>query len=124
MKKPQKNHNAYIQGLKNIAKSSFEDDEELLMIWWSNKYKLPRNHPLLLQMHLEELFVEYYQDQHKNKNADSELTQEMIEEDEKWEGETSQEHEHKIKKKLSKLPQVDLSKYQEDEPFEEINDTF
>jgi len=40
----------------------FEDLEDMLKIWWSNKYNLPKNHPLLLDSTLEELLIDYFVD--------------------------------------------------------------
>lgn len=47
------------------AKQTTQSAQELcdaLKLWWSDKYKLPDNHPLLLQKTLEELMVDYYTD--------------------------------------------------------------
>ena len=40
----------------------YEDLEDMLKIWWSNKYNLPKNHPLLLDCTLEELLIDYFTD--------------------------------------------------------------
>lgn len=83
--------------LKRIARykvtinSANGEDEmaEFLMDWWSEKYNLPNNHPLLLQKTLEELVVEYYVDVFK-KNPDElskfekDLGVAKEDEDEKW----------------------------------------
>lgn len=55
--------------LKRIARSKvrceqvqFDELEDFLKDWWSQKYTLPNNHPLLLEKTLEELLIEYYVD--------------------------------------------------------------
>lgn len=40
----------------------YEEMEQFLMRWWSNKFNLPMNHPLLLDMTFEELLVDYHVD--------------------------------------------------------------
>lgn len=42
--------------------SSLQEFEDFLLQWWSDKYKLPTNHPLLLDRYIEELLIEYYTD--------------------------------------------------------------
>lgn len=44
---------------KNLTVADFE---VLAKRWWSEKYNLPINHPLLLELTLEELFLEYWID--------------------------------------------------------------
>lgn len=59
--------------LKSIARyrirrnsvSDLEEFKDFLKQWWSEKYKLPDNHPLLLDKTLEELIVEYYTDYYR-----------------------------------------------------------
>lgn len=52
--------------IKRSSVSSFEEFEEFLREWWSEKYHLPNNHPLLLEKNLEELIIEYFVDYFKN----------------------------------------------------------
>ena len=42
--------------------SSLQEFEDFLLQLWSDKYKLPTNHPLLLDRYIEELLIEYYTD--------------------------------------------------------------
>lgn len=58
-----------LNNLKKIARYkvrrqdvTHEEFEDYLKIWWSEKYNLPPNHPLLLQLTIEELIIEYYRD--------------------------------------------------------------
>lgn len=40
----------------------YDELEDFIKDWWSDKFNLPNNHPLLLQKTLEELMIEYYTD--------------------------------------------------------------
>ena len=52
-----------IDGLKKIALKRLEEESDyFLILWWSNKYKLPDNHPLLLSKTREELYIDYLVD--------------------------------------------------------------
>lgn len=48
--------------IKRDSVSNLEEFKDFLKQWWSEKYKLPDNHPLLLDKSFEELLVEYYVD--------------------------------------------------------------
>lgn len=119
-------NNYFIKGLENIAKSSFDDDEALLSKWWSRKYNLPTNHPLLLNRHLEDLFIEYMQDELISKKQEKEEKKEDI----GWENEIDKKHDFKMKKLISKKQgEIDISSFQEKakkiEQFEdEIDEEF
>jgi len=45
---------------------SYDEMCDFLMDWWSTKYNLPINHPLLLSRNFDELLLEYYVDLFKN----------------------------------------------------------
>lgn len=125
----QKQNNFYQKGLKSLAKKTLEDDERFLITWWSRKYNLPQNHPLLLSMTFEELAIEFFQDQYiKNKESGKEeVNDDALEADENWNGELSEETENEVQKLLKKTKKVDLSKYkkkEEEEEFEEIDEVF
>lgn len=58
-----------LNNLKNIAYlnvdgevETLDDLERFLKIWWSNKYNLPPNHNLLMDLTLEEILIQYYSD--------------------------------------------------------------
>jgi len=62
-----------LRRLKEIAKEQYQktvsNELELidfLGVWFSQKFKLPDNHPLFLDRTLEEWMVEYYKDQLAN----------------------------------------------------------
>lgn len=116
MEKKKKNNDSelYMDGIKAIAVNSLDTNETKLCRHWSKKYKLPMNDPRLLALTMEELLVEYMQDI-EEENAPNYDKEEILKEDEGWLGETSTDHEQAIQKKLSKLPQVDLSKYKDNE---------
>ncbi len=40
----------------------YEEMEQFLIRWWSNKFNLPTNHPLLLDRTFEELLLDYHVD--------------------------------------------------------------
>lgn len=44
----------------------FDELTDFIRDWWSKKYTLPNNHPLLLDKTLEELLIEYYEDYYIN----------------------------------------------------------
>ena len=51
---------------KTQVKNKVETEEDLtifLKIWWSQKYNLPDNHPLLMDRTLEELVIDYYKNE-------------------------------------------------------------
>lgn len=69
MTQAQSQPNALLTSLKSLAYRrakrttiTLDELEDHLKMWWSDKYKLPDNHPLLLEKTLEELLVEYYTD--------------------------------------------------------------
>lgn len=102
----------FVGGLKRIAKESLDNDEELLIRWWCNKYSLPPNHPLVLERHFEDLYVEFLQDKviEEKQKTTSKLPEEL-ENDVGWEDQIGEEHDEKIKRKLKNAPKVDLSKF-------------
>jgi len=104
---------------------------DYLIQWWVDRYSLPRNHELLLNLTWEELYLEYITDFYsKNPNVLKEDIEflEMGDElyDKEWKGQTSEEYEKKIQEKLRKITQVDLSKWQEDidKKRDEFDDDF
>ena len=86
--------------IKRIAKHkaqrvsvSYAELEEYLKEWWSEKYNLPDNHPLLLQKTLEELIIEYWTDVFKKhpeelRKFENEINEKskphVSDEDEEW----------------------------------------
>jgi len=82
--------------LKRIARNKVRrtevniyEFEDYLKDWWSDKFKLPPNHPLLYQLTLEELIIMYYRDQFINDPKELELFEAEINEvpknsDEAW----------------------------------------
>lgn len=75
-----------LRNLKRIAYNqvrkepeNLEELERFLKDWWSAKFNLPDNHPLLLDKTLEELIVMYYKDVFRDK--DSETTKQYEEEE-------------------------------------------
>lgn len=124
-------NNTFLKGLENIAKASLDNDEELIVKWWVKKYNLPPNHPLLLNRHIEDLFIEMFQDE---TIANMEQKETKREEDLGWEEEIDEAHDYKMKKLIGKKSdEVDLSEFQkkakqieetEKELEEEINEEF
>jgi len=71
--------------IKKDSVSSFEEFEEFLKQWWSDKYRLPDNHPLLLEKNLEDLIIEYFVDYFRNNPQnlnEFEINNNLIEDDE------------------------------------------
>lgn len=61
-----------LKNLKRIAHNNvnkkvetLDDLQEYLIRWWSLKYNLPSNHPLLLNKTLEELIIDFFEDDFK-----------------------------------------------------------
>lgn len=134
MVKKSSNEDLFLQAIKNIAKNNLEDNTHLLKRWWSNKYNLPTNHPLLLEKYEEELMIEYYEDEQFQDELEKEMNKPT--DDENWENELTEEHDQKIQNKLKKynLSPV-IEKWQkkakeieeltdEIDEFEEINEEF
>jgi hypothetical protein len=75
--------------LEKIAKERIsraiktEDDLiDMLRVWWSNKFKLPDNHPLFLSKTLEEHTIDYFTDKLLNNPPDtSKASKEQLEAD-------------------------------------------
>lgn len=97
--------------LQKIAISRVEGSNYYLVQWWTKKYNRPPNHPLLLELTWEELYVDYLTDYYAE---NPEEIRKVKGEEREWNGETSEDYETEMKKRLSKLPQVDLSKWTED----------
>ena len=75
--------------IKRSSISNFDEFEDFLKDWWSDKYHLPNNHPLLLERDLEDLIIEYFVDFFKNnpqKLNEFEIDNNLLSEDddEKW----------------------------------------
>jgi len=86
------------------------DGKNYLIRWWCEKYRRPSNHPLLLSLTWEELYLEYTSDcLYKDPKQISSIL--GIEEQE-WEGSTSDTYEKNIGEKLRKIPDIDLSRWQ------------
>lgn len=103
--------------LQKIAVKRFSDESSYYLIqWWTETYKLPSNHPLLLELTWEELYLSYISDYYARNPEELEIDKKELGMDEEptWKGETSEEYERRIKEKLSKVPKVDLSKWQVD----------
>ncbi len=87
-----------------------------LILWWVRKYNRPCNDPLLLSLTWEELYIDYIIDHYANdpkelEKAEAELGGKGFV---GWEGQTSEQYEAQIKKKLGKVQDVNLSKWQDD----------
>lgn len=80
---------AYERATKKTI-DNYEEMVEYLKQYWSAKYSLPDNHPLLLSKTFDEILLEYYIDIFKTdddflKKYEMELTgQKAIDEDEDW----------------------------------------
>ncbi len=117
-----------VNPLQKIAIQRVEDQSDYyLIMWWTNKYKRPSNDPLLLDLTWEELYLDYLVDYYSNNPA--ELERVKLEEggkDSQWSGGTSDEYEESIKKKLDRIPQVDISKWQKQviKGEDEFDETF
>lgn len=80
---------AYEKATKKTI-DSYEEMVEYLKHYWSSKYNLPDNHPLLLSKTFDEVLLEYYIDIFKSddeflKKYEMELNgQQAVAEDEDW----------------------------------------
>jgi hypothetical protein len=87
----------YLNSLKKIARDrlvgevkTFQEFMSHLKIWWSEKYKLPMNHELLLQLSTEELIIQYFTDLFRRdpkeleKFESDQLGDDSIKNDEAW----------------------------------------
>jgi len=83
------------QNLKRIAYNKVKKDpatleelEEFLKDWWSDKFNLPDNHPLLLEKTFEELLIMYFKDTFRNEDGeetkDYEIREGIRKSDEDW----------------------------------------
>lgn len=91
---------------KNRAKSeisSFDDVVTFLSIWFTEKFKLPPNHPLFLERTVEEWLLDYYTDKELNSSQDK------IERDENFEEWLKDEMGDEYHKDYDYLEQEDLS---------------
>ncbi len=82
--------------LKNIAYNrikkevyNFSELDNFLIYWWSAKYSLPPNSPLVLERHTEELLLDYFVEllrdpQEQIKFEKEQQGQASIDEDEDW----------------------------------------
>ena len=103
--------------LDQIAVRRLTDDSNHYLIrWWCDKYKRPSNHPLLLSLTWEELYLEYMTSYYDNDQEALQKARRELEEAKniEWKGETSEEYERKIKEKLEKKSEVDRSRWQTD----------
>lgn len=59
---------------KNVTKKieTYEDFEEAICGWWRRKYKIPDTDPRYLEKYVDDMIVEYFEDQFSN---DPELLQ-------------------------------------------------
>jgi len=76
MEKTRKTKKISLRNIQRIAYNQLRKDpttleelEQFLKDWWSDKYNLPDNHPLLLEKTLEELMIMYYKDVYKDKDS-------------------------------------------------------
>lgn len=103
--------------LHRIAISNLSDNERKIARWWSKKYSQPLKS---FEEHtIEELVVEMLEDYYEEKPQEIErfLSHDAGIQD--WDGTMSEEYERKMKKRLAKKPQVDLSKFQDEKELTE-----
>ncbi len=55
--------------LKTLAQNNLENWIVRLKYWWVGKYNLPPNHPLLLDLTLAELALDWYNDRYMTRAA-------------------------------------------------------
>lgn len=67
----------------------FNEFESYLKDWWSNKFNLPTNHPLLLELTFEELALQYFtdlfrKDEEEYSRFELEVSGKHVDSDEEW----------------------------------------
>lgn len=80
---------AYQRVTRTKDEIPLDEMEAYIKEWWSVKYNLPKNHPLLLELTFEELLVEYFvdtfrRDEDELKKFQLELEGKHIDSDEEW----------------------------------------
>lgn len=123
----------FIKGLRKIAELNLKSDDGMMVRWWCEKYKLPPNHPLLLERYEEDLMIEALQDEHiRKQEEDQDQKEEQQNKDNSWEQDLPEDHDNKIKRKLAAMknaPKNTLEKWQKkakliegEEIFNDIED--
>ena len=114
----------HLNPLQKLALRRLSTNSDYYLIqWWVNKYTRPPNDPLLLELTWEELYLEYITDFYSRnpKEREEAETSEGLG-SKTWSGGTTDEYEEKIKEKLKKVTEIDLSKWQT--PSEHNEDEF
>lgn len=103
------------------------DSQYYLIMWWCKKYNLPSNHPLLLDLTWEELYLQYMIDIY-SLNPDRRRTDEALLGIgvPVWDGRFSSSEEEQVQQKLKALKAVDLSKWvgESTKVSDEFDETF
>lgn len=116
----------FLSGLRAIAREKSEDHETLLIHWWCKKYNMPPNHPLLLERYEEDLLIEAMQDQILREKEEKQQDKKVDVSEQEYESLLTDEHEEKIKRKISLYTKSDgsaLKKWQQKAGFIEGEET-